>query len=251
MNELLALPYSPWSEKARWALDVRGVPYRYRHYQPLLGELELRIKTRRLRGAVTVPVLTDERGRVYDDSEQIARFADAHGAGPTLFPSGRDGEIARWVALSERALSAGRVLSLQRQLQDDEALAEMVPRNLRRSLGALAPRLGEFGIRRTLRKYRTGARSLAEHRTVLRGALEELRAALASSRSAPKTLLETFSFADIAAAQMLGFVSPPSSGLKLGPASARGFTDAELAREYADLIAWRDALYAAHRAAKQ
>jgi glutathione S-transferase len=145
MNELLALPYSPWSEKARWALDVRGVPYRYRHYQPLLGEL---------------------------------------------------------------------------------------------------------GVRRTLRKYRAHERSSSEHRVKLRAVLEELRAALAASSLTPKTLLGAFSFADIAAAQILGFVSPPSSGLKLGKASARGFTDPELSREFADLIAWRDALYAAYRAPK-
>jgi hypothetical protein len=48
MTELLALPYSPWSEKARWALDVRGVPYDYRRYQPVLGELALRVKLRHL-----------------------------------------------------------------------------------------------------------------------------------------------------------------------------------------------------------
>ena len=68
-----------------------------------------------------------------------------------------------------------------------------------------------------------------------------------SPASQPKTILGSFSFADIAAAQVLGFVSPPSFGLKLGKASARGFTDPELAAEYADLVAWRDALYEAHR----
>jgi glutathione S-transferase len=247
MNELLALAYSPWSEKARWALDVRGVSYRYRHYQPLLGELELRLKTRRLRGAVTVPVLTDGHGRVYEDSEKIARFADTQGAGPALFPSGQDAAIARWVALSERGLAAGRVLALERQLRDDEALSEMVPRGMQRPLGRLAARLGEFGVRRTLRKYGAGEQSSAQYRRTLRAVLEELRAALAGSTNTPKTLLGSFSFAEIAAAQILGFVSPPSVGLKLGPASARGFTDPELAREFADVVAWRDTLYAAYR----
>jgi glutathione S-transferase len=250
MNELLALPYSPWSEKARWALDVRGVPYRYRHYQPLIGELELRLKTRRLRGRVTVPMLIDAQGRVYDDSEKIARFADAHGTGPVLFPNEGEAAIARWVALSEEGLAAGRVLALERQLRDDDALSEMVPRSLRRSLGWLAPRVGQFGVLRTLRKYRAHERSTSEHRAKLRAVLEALRAALAASSSTPKTILGTFSFADIAAAQILAFVSPPTSGLKLGMASARGFTDPELSREFADLITWRDALYAAYRPPK-
>ena len=32
MTELLGLPYSPWTEKARFALDVRRVPYTFRYY---------------------------------------------------------------------------------------------------------------------------------------------------------------------------------------------------------------------------
>ena len=27
MNELIYLPYSPWSEKARWALDAHGIVF--------------------------------------------------------------------------------------------------------------------------------------------------------------------------------------------------------------------------------
>lgn len=247
MNELLGIPFSPWSEKARWALDVRAVPYRYRIYQPLLGEPELRLKTRRWRGTVSVPIMTDAQGKVYDDSAKIARFAAAHGQGPELFPAQHEAAIAHWIELSERALSAGRALSLQRQLEDDEALAEMVPRKLRRMLGSWAARVGEAGIRRTLRKYDGPARSNAEHARDLRGALDELRASLDGSRASPKTLLGGFSFADIAAAQILAFVSPPTFGLKLGKASRRGFTYHELALQYADLIAWRDALYETHR----
>jgi glutathione S-transferase len=38
-------------------------------------------------------------------------------------------------------------------LEDEEALGEMVPRALRRSLGRAGSRIGAMGIRRTLRKY--------------------------------------------------------------------------------------------------
>jgi glutathione S-transferase len=107
--------------------------------------------------------------------------------------------------------------------------------------------VGELGIRRTLRKYGARAQTLEQHRDNLRATLDTMRAALASGRGSPKTLLDTFTFADIACAQILGFVSPPSFGLKLGKASRRGFTDRALAQEYADLIAWRDALYEAYR----
>jgi glutathione S-transferase len=247
MTELLALPFSPWSEKARWALDVRKVPYRYRHYQPLIGELELRLRTRRLLGAVTVPLLIDDRGRVYEDSASIARFADTQGEGPSLFPAEHEAAIARFIELSERGLAAGRALSLQRQLADDDALAELVPRAIRQRVGRHAARIGDLGLRRTMRKYKARRLTQDQHRAHLRGVLDELRAALKDVRTEPKTLLGTFTFADIAAAQVLGFVSPPTFGLKLGSASRRGFTDPEFAREYADLIAWRDALYECYR----
>jgi glutathione S-transferase len=247
MIELLGLPYSPWSEKARWALDVRKVPYRYRVYQPMIGELELRLKTRRMLGAVTVPLLRDERGRIYDDSAKIARFADTLGEGPRLFPLEHEAAIAHWIEVSERGLEAARALSLERQLLDDEALSEMVPPKLRASLGGLAPRLAAFGLRRTLRKYGANAHTLDQHRQRARAALGELRAGLEHATTSPKTLLGSFTFADIACAQILGFISPPAYGLKLGKASRRGFTDLMLAQEFADLVAWRDALYEAHR----
>ena len=248
MNELLGLPYSPWSEKAKWALDARKVPYRFRHYQPLLGEPALRMRTGRWRGNVTVPVMTDERGMVYDDSAKIARFADTLGEGPVLFPKEHEAAIEHWIDVSERALAAGRVLSLRRTLEDPEALKELVPRGMR-ALGPVASGIGGMGVRRTLSKYGADAASVQEHLRALRAALDELRDALAKSPSttAPRTILAAFSFADIAAAQILAFVTPPAFGLKLGRASRRGFTDPALAKEYADLIAWRDALYEAYR----
>ena len=56
MNELLGLPYSPWSEKARWALDARKVPYKYKVYAPLVGEPALRFKLKKWSGPVSVPL---------------------------------------------------------------------------------------------------------------------------------------------------------------------------------------------------
>jgi glutathione S-transferase len=192
-------------------------------------------------------VLFDERGTVYDDSAKIARFADAHGEGPTLFPKDSVAAIEHWIEVSERALEAGRALSLECTLKDDDALAELLPRGLRRRLRGFGPRAAALGVRRTLRKYAARERSLDAHRDTTRAALGKLRAALERSTTSPKTLLGEFTFADIAASQMLAFITPPTFGLKLGKANRRSFTDPEFAREYADLIAWRDALYDAHR----
>ena len=173
---LLHLPYSPWSERARWALDVRGVPYRSEYYQPILGEARLR----RLRedGALTVPVLVT-REQVFTESRQSARFAvETGGVGPTLFPEGRRVEIERVDALADRALDAGRGLALRRSLADPQALAELLPRSLRWS-GPVGRAVSAWGIRRVLRKYGLDRASDEELRARADAALVEMRRALA------------------------------------------------------------------------
>jgi glutathione S-transferase len=245
VTELLGLPYSPWSEKARWALDARHVPYTYRTYAPLVGELALRAKLGRWTGVVSVPALTDDDGRAIADSASIARWADARGEGPVLFPPELEKDIDRFIELSERGLSAGRALSLHRSLVDREALTEMVPRRVRAAVGPLAASIGGFGIRRTLRKYGSAGADVATHERVLAEVLDTLREALAKAGGAgpARTLLGHFTFADIAMAQVLAFVTPPAFGLRVGAANRRSFTDAKMAERYADLLRWRDALY--------
>lgn len=247
MVELLGLPYSPWSEKARWALDARGISYRARTYAPLVGELELRRRLRRWTGPVSVPILITDREAIAD-SAAIARWADERGEGPRLFPAAHAAEIARWIERSERGLSAGRALALARLVADRAALAEMVPRRLRSVVGPLAPRLGGVGVRRTLRKYGADERSLAEHERILAEVLDELRSALAArGGGGGATLCGELSFADIAMTQVLTFIAPPPFGVRIGEASRGSFTDPTFSARYADLIRWRDALYAAHR----
>ena len=246
MPELLGLPYSPWSEKARWALEARGIAYEKKLYQPLLGELGLRKKLGKWRGVVSVPVLTDDDGRVIPDSADIARWADGRGNGPQMFPAGQHDDIARFIELSDRGMAAGRALSLLRLLDDDAGVMEMVPRKLRGMPGARA--LAKAGVARTLRKYR-GLRDEDAARAALAQVMGEIRAALAAApaSSGVKTLLGTFTFADVSVAQVLAFIEPPAFGLKLGDATRRSFVDPVLREQFADLVAWRDALYDAYR----
>src|SRR5881394_1648957 len=119
MRTLISLSYSPWSEKARWALDHRGVEYRTEEYTPMLGEPALRVRTRKLRGTISVPVLLGE-GKAIFDSLAIARRADELGGGAVLFPEGRGAEIDDWNAKSEAAMSAGRALLLKVLARDEK-----------------------------------------------------------------------------------------------------------------------------------
>lgn len=91
---LIALSISHYVEKARWALDVAGVPYVEERHVPLFH----RVHTRRA-GGTTVPLLVVD-GRAYTDSEAIVAYADAqsHALLP-LDPAGRSEalETMRWL----------------------------------------------------------------------------------------------------------------------------------------------------------
>lgn len=245
-NELpvfIAMPASPWSEKARWALDHHRIEYVEKAYTPMLSEPALRWRLRRARGPITVPVLFagDE---ACTDSYDIAHWAERRGAGAPLFRRGDEAAIARWNQVSDSVMRAGRALVSFRIAADpqarSEALPDLVPRPLRRPLEPAA----RLGVRYLQKKHRFSDDEHAS-RAELRAHLAELRAALADGRH---HLLGDFSYADIAMAAALEFVSPVDDRfMRLGPATRRAYTDLELAGELTDLIEWRDQLYAGRR----
>lgn len=240
VNRFLAIPYSPWSEKARWALDLRGVPYFEQLYVPMLSEVGLRFSLRRLGGKVTVPVLFADDGRVCADSLAIARFAAATGRGPTLFPAGRDSEILRLDERSEEILAASRALSVAKAMDDAAAREEAVPRFLP---ALLRPMVGRMGVVYLHRKYGTSLDREALARTIAAG-LRGLREELAGR----PYLFDELSYADVILAVSLQLVAPVADRyIKLGEATRRVCTHAPIVEEFADLLAWRDRLYAEHR----
>jgi glutathione S-transferase len=250
MPELVSLAYSPWSEKARWALDHRRIAYTATPFQPLISELNLRRRMGDFRGRVSVPVFFTGEAWLRDSFE-IATWADAHGEGAPLFPEGQREEVERYNRLSEQALAAARAIQLPKVLANRQWSLALVPKKLRPLLGPLGVPVARFGIRRTLKKY--GDVAEGDHDATLRGALEQVRAALGEEPAAgPATLLPTFSYADIAVAQVLQMIEPNNlGGFRLGSEGREGYRNPALAEAFPDLIAWRDALYAAHRPAPQ
>src|SRR4029078_4031004 len=101
---------SPWTEKARWALDHHSVSYRYHEHTPLMGELVLRFRARSRPSGVTasVPLLVDGSD-VLTSSLAIARHVDKGGRGESLFPPEIDAEIVHWADLSDQIIGAARV----------------------------------------------------------------------------------------------------------------------------------------------
>src|SRR5690606_22235507 len=142
---LVHLPYSPWSEKARWALDHHRIDHRRIAYLAMLGEPWLRLRLGKLVDKVSVPVLFGESWAL-TDSYDIAHWADRAGSEPSLFPRGHEHEIRRWNERSETLMSAGRARTAVRVAGDPEALREAVPDPLGR-LGALSVPIARLGYR--------------------------------------------------------------------------------------------------------
>ena len=247
MRTLYGLSQSPWTEKARWALDHCGVAYRYHEHFPVLGELLLRAKARsRPKGTkASVPLLTcsaPHGNAAFCSSIAIARHADSMGGGEPLFPKHRDDEVVRWADLSDRVISAGRArvlagLRVNRAAQR-EALPSFIPGALR---GAFAP-MTTTAAMFLGSKYDVPRDSEREAEVVLRPAFDELRKALGGR----PYLLDGFTFADVAMASSLQTLRA-RKGAPIGPATREVWENVALAREFEDLLAWRDALYAKHR----
>lgn len=242
MLRLHSLPYSPWSEKARWALLHHGVAFREVGYVPIFGALPLRAMTG-YRGKLSVPLLDLGRGVVVD-SCKIAQWSDANGSGAPLFPAHQRAEILEWNQRSESAISAARSIVVARIGDDAKALREGLPAQFPAWTRGPATPLARVGAAFIRAKWSASTPEAQAIETIWRVALQ-----IRSARSAGRlTLLDGCTFADIAAAAVLQCVSPVDDRyIPLGPATRRLWTRPELAAEFADLLEWRDALYAAHR----
>ena len=239
---LYAASYSPWSEKARWALDHADVAFVEVAYTPLLSEASFRFKRGSLKGAVSIPTLLGADGPI-SDSLLIARWADGQGDG-SLFPEAHMEEIKEWNYRCEAALSAGRILATRRVAGSEAARREALPAPLQGALYPFFAPLADLGIAFLTRKYGFGEASSESAEQAIRKTLEAGRSAIVREGGHP--VGDRFTFADIALANSLHFVSPHAS-LRMGEATRACFTQPALAHEFADLLAWRDACYEAHR----
>ncbi len=100
MTELWQFRYSPYNEKARWGLALKGIPYTRRIVLP--GPHAP--KMRKLSGQTKTPVLVMD-GQVVPNSADILAFLEQQRSEPALMPSD--------------AASREEVLSLQRWFDDD------------------------------------------------------------------------------------------------------------------------------------
>jgi glutathione S-transferase len=242
---LYGMTSSPYSEKARWALDHHRIAYEWHEHTPMIGERSIRKLAggngSTSTGKVSVPLAIDGE-TVLHDSLEIAKHAERTGKGARLFAN--EAAVATWVARSDEALGAARVLLFTRLLADREALRESLPSWVPRPLRALATPVAARGTRFLVRKYGADGADQGSATAKVREVLAAMRKVLGKR----DTILDGFSYADIAMAVVVQMVSPVDDAfIALGPARRRAWTDAELATEFADVVSWRDAMYAKRR----
>lgn len=244
MHVFTAIAFSPWSEKARWALDHHGVNYREEDYTPILGEIALRLRLRRPRAPVTVPVLR-AGSRWWTDSFDIARHAESIGGGAPLFPSASLSEIEAWNRRSEIALAAGRAILMRSWVDTPELVRAALPSGIPRILEPLLLPLGRRRLASFMTRYRI-PESQGTPDDLLAAELDHLERALAGR---DYLVGDAFSYADITMALTLQQVSPvdPRYIVRLDGLPASGMDIEEVAKRYPALLAWRDSLYALHR----
>lgn len=240
MRRLTGIAFSPWSEKAKWALDHHHISYRYQEYVPLLGEFALRVQMGMPSGKLTVPVLRLGKSWL-TDSLDIAKYAERNGDGTPLFPEEKRLEIEMWNARSQEALAAGRAIAVTDAARDPRNSAALVPPALRSILGGVAQK----GIEAFIDKY--NMREDAEkHAGIVIENLNRLSTTL--SRGTGYVVGDSFTFADIAMALAVQLVHPVDSHyMPSGPPGVKWKQNDAMVARFAPLIAWRDALYAKHR----
>jgi glutathione S-transferase len=241
---LIGLAYSPWTEKARWALEHAGIAYRYEEHLMIFGLPRLALVTRTSPFRATVPVLlTGER--VIFDSFAIARWADQNRKmGSSLFPPEHEADLLQWNARSERACEAGRVCVTERLLLDPKAQEEALPDFIAMPLRGSLRWMARFGAQVLQWEFGYQASQAAQARERLREVYQELRTQLAGRET---IFPGGFSVADLVMAVTLQWVAPYEHGrVNLRPATRRTWSDPELAREFSDLVEWRDRLKLTH-----
>jgi glutathione S-transferase len=239
--------FSPWTEKARWALDHHGVRYRYEEYIPLVAEPWLRFRARRPLGRISVPFLLGP-GLSLGDSFAIAGEAERIGGGAQLLPPDLLPAIEAWNERSNRLIAAGRAQVLARTDASAGAQAEslpaFVPEALRPRLAGVA-RLGTAYIR-----WKYAVRPVPDEE--LEADLAAVRAAVGSGHptapDAPRYLLGRFTFADVAVAVALQVLRPHARfPTALGPAQRDTWARPALAARWEDLLVWRAVVIDHHR----
>jgi glutathione S-transferase len=238
------LEISHYNEKARWALDYKGVAHVRRAVTPGLQELT----ARRLRAGRTVPVL-EMNGRAIGDSTKIIEEIERRWPEPPLYPA--DPEERRAALDLEDYFDeqcghdARRVLFSDNLVEPERFLAMFYGAG--RPRHRLLKRLTPLFLQVVKRRFRIRPETVEESREKVRAAFDKLEADVGPSGY---LVGESFTVADLTAASILGLivVPPEFPYIKVHPdertAQFRRFRDSLKDRPG---FKWVEDMYARHR----
>jgi glutathione S-transferase len=248
-KQLISLPGSPWSERASFAIYVAGLSEEVKivPYVDFVDELYLRYISGRWNFSqnVTVPVLRLADGSTINDSLDIAKWAAMKSNGKLKIPD--NDRLQHVVRVTESILSASRFRGFNRvresgvfDAQDLPSPLRLLPDSFNRSIVRLL-----FGS--LLRKHSDPTWTMESALAQMRSGLKELESILKES-GGEYFEKDEFSLADVIASSAMGFVAPlPNGHSRTGPNFGKCWVEPEVAEEFKDLVAWRDALYVARR----
>jgi len=226
--------FSPWTKKARWALEYCGFDFDYKEYTPTLSEIGLRWRLRQITGDISVPVLF-VGGYPIRGSYEIARYANKVSTGS---PLGNFSSIERWDNCSESALAEGRTRVVRCIKENNKALEESLPLFVPNTMKSLMRPVARHAVKRIDKQY-----ARLNHPGSIHTALTRTRDALAQSEN--DFIQGNFSYADITMATVLEVIKPiAKNDPPLGPITLSCWNDEALASEFSDLVEWRDRLAA-------
>lgn len=244
-RKLYQFPHSHFSEKARWALDWKGLAYekvnltRGRHERT----------TRKLGSATTVPILVD-RGRAIQDSTAILDYLEDTYPSPPLDPPGDAGraEARRLEELFDDAIGFhSRRFAYAALIERPDVLKFMFLQG-KGALPRLAfPILFAFMKPKMVKSLGLGPGAADESETEMMRALDAIDARLAEG---DYLVADRFTRADLTAAALLSLLTwPPEHDFKFPPPEMlperlRAFLDAIRGRP---VFEWSLRMYARHR----
>jgi glutathione S-transferase len=240
---LIDLAFSGWSEKARWALDWKGIPFERVEYMPVIGDLRLWRRT----GQAEVPVLLTETGAAIPDSTRIALHLEDTVPEPRLLPArpAERAEALRWQDWAGDTLSTtARAIIGASLAADPAAQLELLPPGAPWLLRAAGRIVAPAGVRVFRWQYDLTRHAVASARARVPGLLETLEQSLA--RGKRFLVGDSFSLADLAVASALLLLEPPADEYlprPMPPALRRAYTYAPARLDYGGVFAWRDEMY--------
>ena len=241
-------PPSPWSERARWALDHAGTKYDTIVYTPLVSTLYVRWLSRNFNNKLTIPVaIANNTGesQILRDSLSISLHANTSRLAQrkNLFPAEHIDEINEWYQLSESMLDILRVRANPRMKQSRDLQLNNLPAAIPTSVKPLFLPLSRYALNHFENKYPLQS---ADHDQILIDGLNKIRSSLEKSGSG--YILDQFSYADITTAVIFQAISPCSNKfVELDDATRECWRDHQLIEQFGDLIEWRDNIYEKHR----